>query len=78
MEHNNWWHVAFAFNTIALLSIHTHWASFHFGVYKDEFDVYKPGVEEQVSCDWIWGRATESYDSCMEYFGLGPFFLVCW
>lgn len=27
---------------------------------------------------WMWWRHTEEYDSCLEYFGLGPILLVCW
>jgi hypothetical protein len=27
---------------------------------------------------WKWGRSTEPYDLCAEYFGLGPFFLIVW
>jgi hypothetical protein len=27
---------------------------------------------------WLWGRATERYDHCLEYFGVGPLALFCW
>lgn len=27
---------------------------------------------------WIWGRQTEPYDLCLEYFGCGPLFLIVW
>lgn len=26
---------------------------------------------------WIWGHETEEYDCIMEYYGLGPLFLLC-
>lgn len=26
----------------------------------------------------MWGRSTESYDHCLEYFGLGPLALLVW
>ena len=34
--------------------------------------------ERLVQGRWIWGRAVACYDFCLEYFGLGPLFLVCW
>lgn len=54
--------------------------SFHFGVKPDRQLVYKyrNGQEIEVECNYIWGRATEIYDHCLEYFGLGPLFLICW
>ena len=30
------------------------------------------------SSHWIWGRQTEPYDLCLEYFGVGPLFLLVW
>lgn len=26
---------------------------------------------------WIWLHKTEPYDLCMEYYGFGPFVLLC-
>lgn len=72
------------FNSIALVSMHFSSFSFHLGVYRDldGVCVYKhksDGSLELEENDWyIWGRATEEYDFCLEYFGLGPLFLVCW
>lgn len=46
-------------------------------VYKD--DPANPGHHREVCSQWgVWGRATEPYDLCLEYFGLGPFFEACW
>lgn len=68
-----------AFNRSALVSLHLNTVSFHVGVYPDPTTVYKvkDGREVDVDCTWIWGRATEPYDHCLEYFGGGPLFLVC-
>lgn len=44
-----------------LVSIDTIYGSYHFGVYPSH---------------WVWGHDVEEYDSCMEYLGLGPLFLV--
>lgn len=53
------------------------------GVPPDDRSVYKddprnPGHHRTVDCRWIWGRATEPYDLCLEYFGLGPVAEACW
>ena len=55
-------------------------ASLHLGVKQEDHSVYKRkgGRMVYVDCNWIWGRATEPYDCCLEYFGLGPLMLVCW
>lgn len=56
------------------------WASMHFFVWPS-FDTYlkrKGKKEVEVDAYWVWGRATEQYDHCAEYFGLGPLFLMCW
>lgn len=45
-------------------------------VYKD--DPERPGHEVTVDCRWIWGRATEPYDRCLDYFGLGPVAEISW
>ncbi len=68
------------FNRTSLISFHFEDSSVHLGVYRDPNTVYKMkgDREVEVDCDWIWGRATEQYDHCLEYFGLGPFMLVCW
>lgn len=69
------------FNKCAVLSIHCDKFSIHFGVYPERDQEYykmKGDREVVVQCDWIWGHATEMYDHCVEYFGLGPFLLVCW
>lgn len=51
-----------------------------FGVPRGPRHIYVPGKREAQCLDnaWIWGRATEVYQHCLEYFGLGPFLLVCW
>lgn len=68
------------FNCAALINIQTANWSLLIGVYRDPNTVYKVknGREVEVDCDWVWGRATEQYDHCLEYFGFGPLFLVCW
>lgn len=45
-------------------------------VYKYENDRLRDDV--YVDCMWIWGRAVEPYDHCLEYFGLGPLGLISW
>lgn len=45
-------------------------------VYKD--DPANPHRLRTVDCRWIWGRATEPYDLCLDYFGLGPLAEVSW
>lgn len=45
-------------------------------VYKADLD--RPGHEVTVDGRWIWGRATEPYDHCLEYLGVGPLLEVCW
>ena len=67
-------------NTCALVSFNCEAFSLHLGVYREPNTVYKvkDGREVEVDCDWVWGRATEQYDHCLEYFGLGPLALVCW
>lgn len=67
-------------NGCALLSIYTSIVCVHFGVKRSPTVVYKKkgGREVGVECDWIWGRATEQYDHCLEYFGLGPLLLLVW
>lgn len=39
---------------------------------------YKQKGDKEVVVEgyWVWGRATEMYDHCGEYFGLGPLLLV--
>jgi len=51
-----------------------------FGVPRGPQHVYVSGKREAQCLDnaWIWGRATEVYQHCLEYFGIGPFLLVCW
>ena len=69
------------FNTCSLLAFHFKKSSIHFIVWpEEEQTVYKfrKGKTIEVDCLWIWGRATEQYDCCLEYFGLGPLMLVCW
>jgi len=70
------------FNTCALLSVHVPRFSFHIGVYPESNEVYrqtKTGGEVLESYErWLWGRATEPYDHCLEYYGMGPFVLLCW
>lgn len=64
----------------SLFSIHFKSGSVHFGVLPDvDNEVYKirNGRQEYVQCWWIWGMATEPYDCCLEYFGLGPLMLIC-
>lgn len=42
-------------------------------------DAARPGHHRKVDFRWgVWGRCTEPYDLCLEYFGLGPFFEACW
>lgn len=64
------------------------------GVPTSEHDVYLPGGPPVVDgqCHpqcrsgtgthcfdgWIWGGATEAYDMCLDYFGLGPALFACW
>lgn len=45
-------------------------------VYKD--DPHNPHRYRTVDCRWIWGRATEPYDLCLDYFGLGPLAEISW
>lgn len=56
------------------------WASIHLGVWPHMNSYYKRKGKKEVTVDgyWVWGRATETYDHCGEYFGLGPLLLVCW
>ncbi len=63
-----------------------------FGLPKDDQDVYLPsgrpvdgchehckaGIGTHCYTGWIWGSATEAYDMCLDYFGLGPVLLACW
>jgi hypothetical protein len=72
-------------NGCSLLSFHFKRSSVHFGVKKGNQDVYfqkysiiPKNEEEGCYFGWIWGRVTEKYDHCIEYFGLGPFLLICW
>jgi hypothetical protein len=44
----------------------------------DTYYKMKGKKEVEVDSYWVWGRATEQYDHCGEYFGLGPLFLLCW
>ena len=67
----------FRFNDFALASVDFDTVSIHVGVRRDRDWYYKPGREEPVECDWVWGRATE-YTGYVEHFGLGPFMLICW
>jgi hypothetical protein len=53
------------------------------GVAPEEHSVYKDDPENPhhyrtVDCRWIWGRATEPYDLCLDYFGLGPLAEISW
>ncbi len=53
------------------------------GVPAEEHSVYKddpanPHHYRTVDCRWIWGRATEPYDLCLDYFGLGPLAEISW
>lgn len=45
-------------------------------VYKD--DPTRPEHHRTVDCRWIWGRATEPYAMCLDYFGLGPVAEISW
>jgi len=49
------------FRDAGLVSLHTNYGSVHLGVY--------PG-------HWIWGHEFEEYDCVLEYWGLGPLFLL--
>ena len=70
------------FNTCSLISLHTNKFSFHLGVYPDEDELYKykkgTGYYYVDIKHWMWGRYTEPYDLCLEYFGCGPLFMICW
>lgn len=68
------------FNTCALVSVHLKNLSIHLGVYKADYSVYQNvnGKQVFVECERVWGRAVDEYDSCIDYFGLGPFLLLCW
>jgi hypothetical protein len=77
-----------------LVTLYTDAFTLALGVHEADYDVYLPSGPPQASgvCHpdclkgtsthcfrgWIWGRATEAYDMCLEYFGLGPIVLVCW
>jgi hypothetical protein len=56
------------------------WAAMHFIVWPHMDTYYKMKGKKEIEVDsyWVWGRATEQYDHCGEYFGLGPLFLLCW
>jgi len=71
---------------------HDEW-TLAFGVARSEHDVYLPwGPPNDGKCHphcrkgtgthcfdgWIWGAATEAYDHCLDYFGLGPVLFACW
>jgi hypothetical protein len=59
---------------------YTGWAAMHFFVWPHKDVVYKRKGKGEIEVEgyWVWGRATEQYDHCAEYFGLGPLFLMCW
>lgn len=38
----------------------------------------KKGTSTHCFHGWLWGAATEAYDCCLDYFGVGPFVQVCW
>lgn len=64
-----------------LVSVHLPYGrgSLHFLLPPRACSVYKHDPFRTVDYRWgIWGRATEPYDMCLEYFGLGPFFEACW
>ena len=46
-----------------MVALHLNNVSIHFGVHSDH---------------WMFGRETEEYDRCLEYFGLGPLLLIAW
>lgn len=69
------------FNTCSVVRLSSMNFALHFGVYPEEGSVYKvkDGKEEYVEYPrWLWGRGTEVYDHCLEYFGVGPLALVVW
>ena len=70
------------FNTCSLVSFHCDTFSIHFGIYPERDEVYKSTPDGRMKVveyeRWLWGRGTELYDFCLEYFGLGPFLKVCW
>ena len=63
-----------------------------FGVPREDQDVYLPSGPPTDGCHqhcesrctthcyhgWVWGGATEAYDCCLDYLGLGPVMLLCW
>lgn len=67
---------------MALVSVHSRVFSLHLLVKPEPYEVYKrtkDGGEKVVEYErWLWGRGTELYDHSIEYFGLGPFLLLCW
>ena len=70
---------------VALVSVYfgTGSPAFHIGVRPKERHAYICDIrgntdEHLVQGRWIWGRAVEVYDFCLEYFGLGPLLLICW
>lgn len=43
------------------------------------FSFRKVSIHIVVAKDcWHWGRDTEEYEACLEYFGLGPLLLIAW
>lgn len=64
-------------NGASLVSFQSKDGSVHFGVKPESGTVYKSGRHHDYK-RWLWGRGTEPYDMCLEYFGLGPFLLLCW
>lgn len=76
-----------------LLTLYTDLFTLTLGVFRRDQHVYFSGpVPSDASCHsgcragdsthcfhgWLWGRATEAYDMCLEYYGLGPVAMVCW
>ena len=77
-----------------IITCYTRWGTLALGVAQREHDVSLPagppakggvchpdciaGSSTHCFKGWIWGRATEAYDGCLEYFGLGPIAQLCW
>ena len=65
----------------ALINFQSEFWSLHLGKYPGCECVYLHWFGSRKERDgdwWVWGRATECYECCLEYFGLGPILLVCW
>ena len=75
------------FNKGSLVGFRSENVAVDVGVYRSDHCDYvyalrrdKQGntLEVEVKGSWIWGRAVEQYERCIEYFGLGPIALISW